>query len=164
MYDATQNETDKEELKMLFVSEQQESSEKLINEQERAIKLLKFKCKRLETELAKSNETNNSINIFTTNSNKNFILLLKLNVVKQLKELKEETADLKNIIQRLNIELNVYQIKYPQMKNEIEPAFLNQNQQSQVSLKFIKFFISILVSKSLLFDFFNYKLAILTIE
>ena len=78
MYDATQNETDKEELKMLFVSEQQESSEKLINEQERAIKLLKFKCKRLETELAKSNETNNSINIFSTNSKKQYIFIIKI--------------------------------------------------------------------------------------
>lgn len=61
LYDSTQNETDKEELKMLFISEQQETSEKLINEQDRTIKLLKFKCKRLESELAKSNETNNSI-------------------------------------------------------------------------------------------------------
>ncbi len=63
LYDSTQNETDKEELKMLFISEQQETSEKLINEQDRTIKLLKFKCKRLESELAKSNETNNSIKI-----------------------------------------------------------------------------------------------------
>jgi hypothetical protein len=61
LYDSTQNETDKEEIKMLFISEQQETSEKLINEQDRTIKLLKFKCKRLESELAKSNETNNSI-------------------------------------------------------------------------------------------------------
>jgi hypothetical protein len=45
---------------MLFISEQQERNEKLINEQERSIRLLKFKCQRLETELSKSNETSNS--------------------------------------------------------------------------------------------------------
>ena len=37
--------------------------------------------------------------------------ILYIKQVKQVKELREETADLKNIIQRLNIELNVYQVK-----------------------------------------------------
>jgi hypothetical protein len=59
-YDSTAKEAEKEELKMLFISEQQERNEKLINEQERSIRLLKFKCQRLETELSKSNETSNS--------------------------------------------------------------------------------------------------------
>ena len=63
--------------------------------------------------------------------------ILYIKQVKQVKELREETADLKNIIQRLNIELNVYQVKYPPqiMKKENEPTFLNQNQQSQVNFK-----------------------------
>ena len=60
-YDSTANEAEKEELKMLFISEQQENNEKLINEQDRTIKLLKFKCKRLENELSKFSETINSI-------------------------------------------------------------------------------------------------------
>lgn len=58
-YDGTYNEEEKEELKMLFITEQQENNEKLINEQTRTIQLLKFKCKRLETELTKTNEVSN---------------------------------------------------------------------------------------------------------
>ena len=110
-YDGTQNENEKEELKMLFMTEQQENNEKLINEQTRTIQLLRFKCKRLETELSKTSEISNS---------------------KQMKELKEENLDLKNIVHRLNVELTIYQTKYPQMKYDADNSFLNPYQVSQV--------------------------------
>ncbi len=58
-YDGTQNGEEKEELKMLLITEQEENNEKLINEQTRTIQLLRFKCKRLETEIHKTNEVSN---------------------------------------------------------------------------------------------------------
>lgn len=57
-----------------------------------------------------------------------------LNLAKQIKELKEENLELKNIANRLNIELTIYQNKYPQMKRDSETTFLNPYQMSQVRL------------------------------
>lgn len=51
-------ESEKQALAKQLLSKQQESNEKLINEQAKIIESLNYKCRRLETELNKANQDN----------------------------------------------------------------------------------------------------------
>ena len=60
-HDGLKDQAEKEAVKKLFISKQQENNEKVMNEQARIIESLKSKCKRIETELERSNESSKCI-------------------------------------------------------------------------------------------------------
>ncbi len=55
-YDTSVNRAEKEEIKKIFITKQQENNEKVMNEQNKIIESLKFKCKRLEIEISRQND------------------------------------------------------------------------------------------------------------
>ncbi len=91
-YDGITDRSEKEEIKKIFITKQQENNEKVMNEQAKLIESLKFKCKRLETEMNKGGR--DSVN------------------EKKISSQIEEIAALKSLVHRLNNELSHYQVKY----------------------------------------------------
>ena len=91
-YDGITDRGEKEEIKKIFITKQQENNEKVMNEQAKLIESLKFKCKRLETEMNKGGR--DSVN------------------EKKISSQIEEIAALKTLVHRLNNELSHYQVKY----------------------------------------------------
>ena len=85
-YDGTQTNAEKEQLKKLFISKQQVNNEKVMNEQAKLIESLQAKCKRLRSEIAVNSEGKQN------QSQGN-----------ELTELKDELADFKSLVYRLNI-------------------------------------------------------------
>ena len=91
-YDGITDRGEKEEIKKIFITKQQENNEKVMNEQAKLIESLKFKCKRLETEMNKGGR--DSVN------------------EKKISSQIEEIAALKSLVHRLNNELSHYQVKH----------------------------------------------------
>jgi hypothetical protein len=84
---------EKEALTKIFLNEQQENNEKIMNEQSRKINTLEIKCERLQKEL-------------------------KERITNKKNEDKENIPALQDLVHRLNIELSSYQAKFQALSSE----------------------------------------------
>lgn len=89
-------ETEREALVNYVTARQSEKNETLIKEQNKLIEMLKIKCANLEKEI-KSRQVKDQSDLTQI----------------QIRDLKSEINALRNIVYRLNIELSLYQSKYP---------------------------------------------------
>ncbi|CAF0754662.1 unnamed protein product [Brachionus calyciflorus] len=94
------SETERQELIKVLVSKQQESNERLINEQNKIIDGLNLKCKKLESELKLVRNMENAD-------------VLRV----QVSHLEEENENLKKFVKRQNVELDIFYQNYGKVKD-----------------------------------------------